>query len=290
MKGMCSVCQAVVEEGRDELLVEVLADEDEFLHAVAELFIPIATEAWILLHELLEFVFGHSGVPLAGIADADLLTSLFKDVAGIFFVVEVADSFGADDALGPFAGHKLVEESEVKGTATVIDVGSDAIFLSLTFIVVMVVVMLMSMMMLMMVFIVVMMVMMLMLIVVVIIIVLIVLVVMFLYLLNPGGRCGNLVEVEHIGIQYLIEFYVTIVAVDDLGLGLEGADNLSDASQFLRAYLGSLVQQHDVAEFNLLDDEVLDILLVDVLTSQVKSAAEFVSHAEGIDDGHDTVE
>ena len=49
MKGVGSVCQAGVEEGRDELLVEVLADEDEFLHAVAELFIPIATEARILL-------------------------------------------------------------------------------------------------------------------------------------------------------------------------------------------------------------------------------------------------
>ena len=49
MKGVGSVCQAGVEEGRDELLVEVLSDEDEFLHAVAELFIPIATEARILL-------------------------------------------------------------------------------------------------------------------------------------------------------------------------------------------------------------------------------------------------
>ena len=113
---------------------------------------------------------------------------------------------------------------------------------------------------------------------------------MLLHLLNPGGRCGNLVEVEHAGIQYLIEFYVVIVTVDDFGLGLEGTDNLSDAAQFLWADLGGLVQQHDVAEFNLLDDEVLDILLVDVLASQVKSAAEFVSHAEGIDDGYDTVE
>ena len=111
MKGMYSVCQAGVEEGRDELLVEVLADEDKFLHAVAELFIPIATEAWILLHELLEFVLGHSGVPLAGIADADLLTGLLKDVTGILFVVEVADAFGTDDALWPFAGDELVEES-----------------------------------------------------------------------------------------------------------------------------------------------------------------------------------
>ena len=111
MKGVCSVCQAGVEEGRDELLVEVLADEDKFLHAVAELFIPIATEAWILLHELLKLVLGHRGVPLAGVADADLLAGLFKDVADILFVVEVADAFGTDDALWPFAGDELVEES-----------------------------------------------------------------------------------------------------------------------------------------------------------------------------------
>ena len=178
MKGVCSVCQAGVEEGRDELLIEVLADEDKFLHAVAELFIPIATEAWILLHELLEFVLGHSGIPFAGIADADLLACLFKDVADILFVVEVADSLGADDAFRPFAGYEFVEESEVKGTATVIDVGSDAVFLSLALIVMMVVVMLVTMMVfvlimvfivVMMIFIMVVMVMMLMLIVVIII-------------------------------------------------------------------------------------------------------------------------
>ena len=159
----------------------MLADEDKFLHAVTELFIPIATETWVLLHELLEFVLGHRGVPLAGITDTDLLTSLFKDVAGILFVVEVADALGADDALGPFASYEFVEESEVKGSATVIDVGSDAIFLSLTLIMVMVVVMMFMAMMVfvlimvfivvMMIFIMVVMVMMLMLIVVVIIIV-----------------------------------------------------------------------------------------------------------------------
>ena len=111
MKGMYSVCQAGVEEGRDELLVELLADENKFLHTVAELVIPIATEAWILLHELLQFVLRHRGVPLAGITDADLLTGLLKDVTGILFVVEVADAFGTDDALWPFAGDELVEES-----------------------------------------------------------------------------------------------------------------------------------------------------------------------------------
>ncbi len=274
------------------MLVEVLADEDEFLHAVAELVIPITTKARVLGHELLEFVFGHRGVPLTSVADADLFASLFKDVAGILFVVEVADAFGTDDALGPFAGYELVEESEVERTTAIVDVGSDAVFFSFALIVVMMVMMLVTMMVLVLmmmlvlivVFIVVVMVMMPMLIVVVI------LVVMLLHFLNPSSRSSYSVEVEHVGIQYLIEFYVAIVAVDDFGLGLEGADDLPDASQFLRADLSGLVQQHDVTELNLLDDKVLDILLVDVLARQVQSAAKLVPHTEGIYDGHDTVE
>ena len=169
MKGVRSVCQAGIEEVGDELLVEVLSDEDEFLHAVAVLVVPVATEAWIALHEVLQFIFGHGGVPLAGIADADLFVGLLEDVAGILFVVEVADVLGTDDALGPFAGHKLVEESEVEGTATVVDVGPDAVFLCLAFIVVMMVVMLVTMMVLM------------------LMMVVIVFVMMLLDLLNPGG-------------------------------------------------------------------------------------------------------
>ena len=105
-----SVCQAVIEKAGDEVLVEILADEDELLHAVAELLVPVATEAGITFHELLQLILGHGGIPLAGITDADLLTSLFEDVADIAFVLEVADTLGADDALGPFASHKLVEE------------------------------------------------------------------------------------------------------------------------------------------------------------------------------------
>ena len=152
----------------------MLADEDEFLHAVAEVVVPVATEAWILLHELLEFVLGHCGIPLAGIADADLFASLLKDVAGILFVVEVADALGTDDALGPFAGYEFVKKTEIEGTTTVVDVSSNAVFLSLTLIMVMVVVMLMSMMVFMLMmafFIMVVMVMMLMLIVVFIIVI-----------------------------------------------------------------------------------------------------------------------
>ena len=111
LKGVGLVCQAGVEEVGDELLVEVMADEDEFLHAVAELFVPVATKAWIPVHELLQLILGHSGVPLAGIADTNLLASLLKDVADIALILEVADTLGTYDAFGPFAGHELVEEA-----------------------------------------------------------------------------------------------------------------------------------------------------------------------------------
>ena len=93
------------------MLVEVLADEDEFLHTVAILLVPVATEAWIALHEVLQFILGHGGVPLTCIADADLLAGLLKDVADIFFILEIADALGTDDAFWPFAGYELVEES-----------------------------------------------------------------------------------------------------------------------------------------------------------------------------------
>ena len=108
---MGSVCQAGVEKAGDEVLVEMLTDEDEFLHAVAILLVPIATEARIPVHELLQLILGHCGVPLASITDTDLLACLLKDVAGIQFVVEVTDAFGANNAFGPFAGDELVEEA-----------------------------------------------------------------------------------------------------------------------------------------------------------------------------------
>ena len=102
--------QAGVEGLGDGLTVEVLADEDELLHSVAILFVPIAAEAWILLHELLQFVFWHGGIPLACITDADLTACLLKDVTGFLFILEITDALGSDDALWPLAGYELVEE------------------------------------------------------------------------------------------------------------------------------------------------------------------------------------
>ena len=81
---------------------------------------------------------------------------------------------------------------------------------------------------------------------------------------NPGGAGGYLVEVEHVGVENLVEIHVAVVTFDDVGFGLEGTDNLFDAGEFFWTHLCGFVQEHDVAELNLLDDQVFNVFLADV--------------------------
>ena len=209
--------------------------------------------------------------------------------------MEVADALGADDALGPFAGHELVEESQIEGTAAVVDIGADAVFLGLALIVMVVVMMVMAvlvmfvvmMMMLMIVVVVIVMMVVLVLIVIVIIFAFIVVLLHFLY---PFGGGGDVIEVEHIGIQYLVEIHVAIVCVDDFCLWLQFVDDAAHSAQLFGTNLGGLVQQYDVAEFYLLYHQVLNILLVDILTSKVEATAELIPHTECINHCDDTIE
>ena len=113
---------------------------------------------------------------------------------------------------------------------------------------------------------------------------------MAFYLLNPGSRCGNAVEIKHIGVQDLVEVYVAVVTLYNLCFGLQCAHNLTYAPQFLGSHLGGLVQQHDVAELNLLDDEVFDVFLVNIRARKQLSALELIAHTQGINHGDDAVE
>jgi hypothetical protein len=72
---------------------------------------PVAAKAWFTVHQLLEFIFRHGGIPFSSIADAHLFSCLFKEVTGVSFIVEIADAFGAYDVFGSFAGHKLIKTS-----------------------------------------------------------------------------------------------------------------------------------------------------------------------------------
>jgi len=116
----------------------VLADEDEFLHAVAVGVVPVALEVGGAAHEVEEFVVGHGGIPLAGVAQGDLLAGLLEEVAGVGFGEEPADAFGADDAGRPVAGDEFVEARDVHRLAAVVDECGDAVLFGLAFVVMMV--------------------------------------------------------------------------------------------------------------------------------------------------------
>ena len=111
-----------------------------------------------------------------------------------------------------------------------------------------------------------------------------------LHLLNPCGGSSHAHKVELARVENLIQIHVAVVALDDVGLRLERAHNLFDALELLRLYLCSLVQQYDIAELNLLNHQVLNVLIVDVGSQQVVARTEFVLHAQGVNHCHDTVE
>ncbi len=128
--------------------------------------------------------------------------------------------------------------------------------------------------------IVVMMVMMVLVVFIIVIIVFLYITVMILNFLNPGSRSSHFIEVEHVGIQQSVKVYVAVVTLYDLGLGLNGTDNLTDSSQLMRRYLRSLVQQDDVAELNLLDNKILNIILLEVGAKEVAAVAKLIAHAQ----------
>ena len=55
-------------------------------------------------------------------------------------------------------------------------------------------------------------------------------VVMF-YLVNPGRRSSHAFKVKGVGIQQFVEVHIAVVAGDNLGLGLQGTNHLSDLLQ-----------------------------------------------------------
>ena len=60
--------QRLLDEGL-HVVVHVLTDEDEFLHAVAILFVPVALQFGLGLEESFELVFRHGGIPLSAVLE-----------------------------------------------------------------------------------------------------------------------------------------------------------------------------------------------------------------------------
>ena len=64
---------------------------------------------------------------------------------------------------------------------------------------------------------------------------------------------------------------------------MQGADDFLDASQLFGLHFGRFVQQDDVAEFNLLDDEVFDVFFIQSLACQAVATGKLALQAQGID-------
>ena len=103
---------------------------------------------------------------------------------------------------------------------------------------------------------------------VLVVIIIVIIVVMLFQLGNPCCAGCHLLIVEEVGVQEFVELHIAVVAVDDLCFLLYAAHDLSDALQLAWLHFGSLVEQDDVAELNLLNDEVLDVLFVDILLGE----------------------
>ena len=202
----------------------MLADEYELDHAVAHCVVPFFLQLWVVFQEFVELFLGHCGEPLACLLHRFLLSCLLEYVAHVSLVGEIADALGTHYVTGPFAGHKLVEESQVERLAAVIYKGADAVFLHLaSFVIVVMVVMMVVVLMLMMMFVLVMMLIVLVMMLIVFVVVIIVVVLMFLSLclnlLNPACGGGYFLKVELMGVDDEVEVYVAVVAFEYLGLG-----------------------------------------------------------------------
>ena len=107
---------------------------------------------------------------------------------------------------------------------------------------------------------------------------------------DPGGGGGYLLEVKHAGAEDFVEIDIGIVAVDDFRFGLDGADDGADAPGFLGGDFRDFVEEDDVAEFNLLDDQALDIFFPFGAVLESFAAVKLALHPQGVHDGDDAVE
>ena len=94
---------------------------------------------------------------------------------------------------------------------------------------------------------------------------------------------------KHPCVDYLVKVDLRIVAFYYLGLRLNCLDDGLDALQLVWADHRCLVEQNDVAEFNLLDYQIFNIFLADILARKFVAAAKLVLQSQRVDDRHNAV-
>ena len=91
----------------------MLADEDDFLHAVSVDGIPVAAQILVAFHHHPQLFLGHGGEPQATVLEGLLASRLFEEPALVNVIGEVTQAFGTDDIGRPVLGHHVVELVEV---------------------------------------------------------------------------------------------------------------------------------------------------------------------------------
>src|SRR5574344_276711 len=102
------------------------------------------------------------------------------------------------------------------------------------------------------------------------------------YLTYPSGRCCYLLKCEQICIDYIIKFYICIVALNNLCCRLKSTNNLFNSYKFLSRDLRYFIQKDYITELYLLDDKILYILLIYILSCKFFSAIKLTLKAKSI--------
>ena len=163
-------------------------------------------------------------------------------------------------------------------------------------IVIVVIVIIVMMMMLMLVLIVVIiMVVMVMMLVLVLIVVIIVIVIMILDVgvldrLDPACGLHGALKVETARVEDVRDLDLRVVGLDDDRLGLEALDDCLELAELVLIDRVDFVQENRVAELELLDEQVLDVLLLVGVLEEASAVLKLVVHAGAVDDRDDVVE
>ena len=100
--------------------------------------------------------------------------------------------------------------------------------------------------------------------------------------LHPAdGRAGAF-DVEAAGVEDVLHVHLAVIGLDDIGGGVQAADDGADKAELFGFKAVHLVQDDRGAEFDLLDDEVGDILVLKVFVHQLLAAHELVHKAQGV--------
>lgn len=291
--------EACVEVGCELRAVYISAYEHYLIHSVAVEGVPVAVKIRVIGPQHLQILLGRGGIPISGLSEFFLPSGLLEQERHVAVVAEIHHPLGSYYIRGPVQIDKPVELVEIKRTAAEVNISAYTVLFSLPFPVVMMVVMvailiaymMMVMVVVMMILIIMMVILMVMVLVMVVMMVMMVMAVMILligihrtvYLAYPCSGSGHLVEIEEMSSEKISQRNVAVIAFQDTGFRLERTHDLGHTPGLGRGNLGYLIEEHHIAELNLLYKKILDILIIDISAFQVTSASEFIAHTQGID-------